>query len=76
MADELQFEDNSSPWEMWKQAPDAYVEWAEQKKGSERLIYPRVTGTGLSHVRGDFIPMGGKRATSHQRRIETQEESS
>src|ERR671925_359219 len=46
MVDELRFEDNHSPWEQWLRDPAAYVEWAEEKKGTERVAYPHVTGTG------------------------------
>jgi pyruvate ferredoxin oxidoreductase delta subunit len=58
MVDELQFEDNRSPWEQWLRDPAAYVEWAEEKKGTERVAYPHVTGTGLGVERGERLPMG------------------
>jgi pyruvate ferredoxin oxidoreductase delta subunit len=47
MVDELKFEDTGSPWEDYKRNPDEYKEWADQKKGTERYVYPHVTGTGF-----------------------------
>ena len=60
MVDELCFEDNSSPWEFWKRNPEAYIEWAEEKKGKERVLYPFVTGTGVQVLEGERIPRGKK----------------
>jgi pyruvate ferredoxin oxidoreductase delta subunit len=59
MVDELQFEDNSSPWEAYKANPEEYVEWAETKKSKGRYIHPMVTGTGLEFVEGEVVPLGG-----------------
>jgi pyruvate ferredoxin oxidoreductase delta subunit len=58
MADELRFEDNSSPWEAWQRDPAGYVEWAEAKKGTDRVHYPHVTGTGIEWVAGEKMPVG------------------
>jgi pyruvate ferredoxin oxidoreductase delta subunit len=59
MVDELRFEDDSSPWELWKRDPEAYVDWAEEKKGSVRLQYPVVTGSGpATAVEGRRVPPG------------------
>lgn len=46
MVDELRFENYDSPWEHWQHDPDDYFRWAEDKKGTERVSYPFVTGTG------------------------------
>ncbi len=64
MVDELQFSDDASPWEAYKQDRSAYVQWAEEKKGKERITYPHVTGTGMSRVAADQVPEGGKRASA------------
>jgi pyruvate ferredoxin oxidoreductase delta subunit len=58
MVDELRFEDNSSPWERWRLDPNAYVAWAEEKKGTDRITYPHVTGTGMEVVQGEPMPKG------------------
>jgi pyruvate ferredoxin oxidoreductase delta subunit len=60
MVDELQFTDDSSPWEAYKKDPQKYTEWAEQRKSKGRYIHPMVTGTGLEHVEGELVPFGGK----------------
>jgi pyruvate ferredoxin oxidoreductase delta subunit len=62
MVDELQFEDNNSPWEAHKADPEKYFEWAELKKRKGRYIHPMVTGTGLEFLEGEVVPLGGKRA--------------
>lgn len=46
MVDELRFDNYDSPWEHWQRDPDGYFQWAEEKKGHERVNYPFVTGTG------------------------------
>jgi pyruvate ferredoxin oxidoreductase delta subunit len=46
MVDELQFNDDKSPWVDYKKDPHNYFEWAEDKKGDERIHYNHVTGTG------------------------------
>ena len=60
MVDELQFTDDSSPWDAYKADPHKYTEWAEEKKGKGRYIHPMVTGTGLEFVEGEVVPFGGK----------------
>ena len=62
MVDELQFEDDASPWEAYTKNKEQYVQWAEQKKSRGRYIHPFVTGTGLELVTGEVVPLGGKRA--------------
>lgn len=62
MVDELQFADNSSPWEAYTSNREQYVDWAEKKKSKGRYIHPFVTGTGLEQVQGEVVPIGGKRA--------------
>jgi len=46
MVDELRFEDDSSPWEFWTRDPQGYIDWAEEKKGLERVQPLVVTGAG------------------------------
>jgi hypothetical protein len=58
MVDELQFEDDSSPWEHWKKDPPDYIHWAENKKGKERVSYPVVTGKGMIVTPGEVMPEG------------------
>ena len=53
MVDELQFEDDHSPWEHWKNDSKEYITWAEEKKGKERVSYPHVTGTGITVTQGE-----------------------
>ena len=60
MVDELQFENNGSPWEAYSEDREKYVEWAEKKKSKGRYIHPFVTGTGLEFVEGEVVPAGGK----------------
>ena len=80
MVDELRFEDNASPWEMWKRDPAAYMEWAEGKKGTERITYPHVTGTGVGVEQGQRLPMGKiipvrrKKGAQNQARSQRREE--
>jgi pyruvate ferredoxin oxidoreductase delta subunit len=56
MVDELKFEDNKSPWEHHKRDPAGYIQWAEEKKGTDRIQYPHVTGTGMEIRQGKFVP--------------------
>jgi pyruvate ferredoxin oxidoreductase delta subunit len=56
MVDELKFEDNKSPWEHYKADPLGYAAWAEAKKGTERVHYPHVTGTGMEIREGKTVP--------------------
>jgi pyruvate ferredoxin oxidoreductase delta subunit len=58
MVDELRFTDDTSPWEHWRQDADGYVEWAEEKKGTERVAYPFVTGTGVAVEHAERVPVG------------------
>ena len=46
MVDELRFNDDKSPWEDYRKDAHKYFEWAEDKKGDERIHYAHVTGTG------------------------------
>lgn len=57
MVDELRFEDDNSPWEFWKRDPEGYIDWAEQKKGNERVLHPFVTGSApAAVVQGRRVP--------------------
>ena len=58
MVDELAFGDNASPWEHWKADPSGYEDWAEVKKGSQRVSYPFVTGTGVEVKQAERMPAG------------------
>ncbi|HET9017248.1 MAG TPA: 4Fe-4S dicluster-binding protein, partial [Thermomicrobiaceae bacterium] len=60
MVDELQFTDYASPYEQWMSSPTAYVDWAEEKKGTERVTYPFVTGTGRVVAEGQHLAEGSK----------------
>jgi pyruvate ferredoxin oxidoreductase delta subunit len=56
MVDELQFENDKSPWEHHVRDPQGYIQWAEEKKGTERISYPHVTGTGIHITEGKTVP--------------------
>ena len=56
MVDELQFEDDKSPWEQHKKDPAGYIQWAEDKKGATRIRYRHVTGEGFETVEGVTVP--------------------
>jgi len=58
MVDELQFEDDSSPWEHWKRNSQDYIQWVEAKKGKDRISYPVVTGKGMIVTQGEIMPEG------------------
>src|SRR5438034_605253 len=58
MVDELQFEDDSSPWEHWKKDSKEYIQWVEGKKGKDRVSYPVVTGKGITVTKGEVMPEG------------------
>ena len=62
MVDELEFEDNKSPWEHYKRDKAGYIAWAEQKKGNRRVWYPFVTGTGMEYREGRHVPEGERKA--------------
>ena len=56
MVDEMQFEDDKSPWEQHKKDPAGYIQWAEDKKGPTRIRYRHVTGEGFETVEGVTVP--------------------
>jgi pyruvate ferredoxin oxidoreductase delta subunit len=58
MVDELRFENDDSPYEHWKRDPKGYIQWAEEKKGRERITYPEVTGKGVIVTQGEVMPQG------------------
>ena len=58
MVDELQFEDDASPWEHWKKDSNDYIQWVEDKKGKDRVSYPFVTGKGITVTQGEVMPEG------------------
>ncbi len=58
MVDELRFGDYNSPWERWQRDQAAYIEWAEEKKGAERVTYPFVTGRGMEIESVERVPTG------------------
>jgi pyruvate ferredoxin oxidoreductase delta subunit len=59
MVDELRFEDDNSPWEFWKRDPQGYIDWAEEKKGVERVQPLVITGSGpVVAARGQRVPEG------------------
>ncbi len=64
MMDELNFEDDASPWEAYRKDPAGYVSWAEEHKVGGRYTHPFITGRGFEVVQGESIPMGGKRAAN------------
>jgi len=72
MVDELSFQDNQSPWEAYRKDKDAYIKWAEEKKGADRIVYPFVTGTGVAMVPGEHVPEGQKKAVKKQDKLEVQ----
>lgn len=58
MVDELRFEDERSPYEHWKKDTKGYIQWAEEKKGKERVSYPMITGKGIIVTKGEVVPEG------------------
>ena len=56
MVDELKFDDEKSPWEDYAKDRGKYVQWAEEKKGTERVYYPQVTGSGREIRKGEAVP--------------------
>ena len=56
MVDELQFEDDKSPWEQHKKDPVGYIQWAEDKKGATHIRYRHVTGEGFETVERITVP--------------------
>lgn len=69
MVDELRFEDNSSPWEAYQRDRQRYIEWAEEKKGKDRLTFPFVTGTGIATQPGEQVPDGKKTMIKKQDKL-------
>ncbi|HUI85580.1 MAG TPA: 4Fe-4S dicluster-binding protein [Nitrososphaerales archaeon] len=60
MVDELRFDNNDSPWERYKIAPEDYVGWAKKSAGGDYVLHNVVTGTGVRRVK---VPEGkGKRS--------------
>ena len=70
MVDELKFEGNESQWEHFRRDKDGFIKWAEEKKGTERIVYPFVTGTGMAMVAGETVPEGQKKAVKKQDKLE------
>lgn len=70
MVDELRFEDHTSTWEHFKRDQQGYIKWAEDKKGSQRVVYPYVTGTGVGSVEVEHVPEGQKTAVKKQDKLE------
>lgn len=66
MVDEMQFEDEASPWTAYKKDRAAYADWAEEKKSKGRYIHPYITGRGLEFVKGEVVPLDGKRGSSRR----------
>jgi pyruvate ferredoxin oxidoreductase delta subunit len=64
MVDELKATDDKSPWERYKKDPVEYTAWAERMKGTERVHYPHVTGTGREIREGKNVPMKEAKAGS------------
>ncbi len=64
MVDELNFDNNDSPWEIYRKDPKAYVEWLEEKKGKVRIMPSPVTGKGEkrreAHATVPFKTQGGR----------------
>jgi pyruvate ferredoxin oxidoreductase delta subunit len=56
MVDELKATDDRSPWDHYARDPAGYIAWAEEKKGTERIHYPYVTGTGFELREGKTVP--------------------
>ncbi len=56
MVDELKFDNDDSPWEHYRRDPQGYIQWAEEKKGRDRIRYPHVTGTGVEIREGKQVP--------------------
>jgi pyruvate ferredoxin oxidoreductase delta subunit len=58
MVDELEFTDYNSPWEHWVRDNAGYIDWAEEKKGTKRVLYEHVTGQGVNVAEVERVPMG------------------
>jgi hypothetical protein len=70
MVDELKFDDHKSPWEHYKRDQADYLAWAEEKKGTDRIVYPFVTGTGVAVAQGENVPEGQKTVVKKQDKLE------
>ncbi len=64
MVDELKFDNNGSPWELYRKNPEQYVRSMEEKKGLMREIPSPVTGKGEQFIElkqsVPFKPQGAK----------------
>ena len=69
IANVLEFEGNESQWEHFRRDKDGFIQWAEQKKGNQRIVYPFVTGTGMAMVAGETVPEGQKKAVKKQDKL-------
>ena len=69
MVDELRFEDNHSTWEQFRRSQQDYIQWAEDKKGLDRVLYPFVTGQGMTTLQGEHMPEGQKIAFKKQDKL-------
>jgi pyruvate ferredoxin oxidoreductase delta subunit len=63
MIDDLEFDNDDSPWLQYKKDREGYVKTIESAKSKPhaRYIHPYVTGTGLQFVTGETVPLDGKR---------------
>lgn len=73
MSNELNFENDDSPWEHHKRDPEEYIEWAEEKKGKKRIYYNYVTGTGVELRDGVDVPP--KEENNRRRRVKEVQQS-
>lgn len=53
MVDELKFHDYDSPYTQYSKNPEKYVEFVEEKKGSERIMPEPITGKGQHVLKAD-----------------------
>lgn len=73
MSNELNFENDDSPWEHHKRDPEGYIKWAEEKKGKKRIFYNHVTGTGVELRDGVDVPP--KEENKRRRRVKEVQQS-
>ena len=68
MIDELEFENDDSPWTAYKKDREGYVKTMEEKKSNPgaRYVHPYVTGHGFELVTGETVPLDGKRGSSRR----------
>ena len=57
MVDELQFEDDHSPWEHWKKDSKSTSRGSKGKRQGA-CFYPVVTGKGITVTQGQVMPEG------------------